>query len=90
MDYQPTEQQHYNVRLDWHKFQELNRALLVACLFEDSKVYRDLLDHLWQEFDRKELAAEQAVAHPQVGMFEQLRDLQIHQHSASTPQLLMP
>ncbi len=78
MDHQQTEHQHYNIRLDWHKFQELNRALLVACLFDDDKVCRDLLDHLWQEFDRKELASEQVVAHPQVGMFERLRDLQIN------------
>jgi len=56
MDYQQTDHQHCNVRLDWHKFQELNRALLVACLFDDAQVYRDLLDDLWHEFDRKELA----------------------------------
>jgi len=80
--------QHDNIRLDWHKFQELNRALLVACLFDDAQVYRDLLDDLWHEFDRKELAAEQVVSHPQVGMFERLRDLQANQHPAFSPRCL--
>ena len=79
MDHQQTDNQHYNVRLDWQKFQELNRALLVTCLFDDLKVYRDLLDHLWHEFDRKELAGGPMKVHPQLGVFElRLRDLQIN------------
>ena len=88
MDYQQTDNQHDNVRLDWHKFQELNRALLVACLFDDAQVYRNLLDHLWQEFDRKELAGEQVVSHSRLGMFERLWDLQANQHPAFSPRCL--